>query len=250
MPSISQLRLALLLNASLITTSSARPVSSQGNNYPVSKSFPPPNSTASSITFSKCPDELGAPSSLECGTFSVPINWDEPNGEHFDLGLVRLPAPSNSTTKIGSLFVNPGGPGGRASEIIAALAAGGFSAPELLNAFDIIGLDPRGVGLSQQIECDISIYAERVSQFPETQEEYDKLVDKNKRFGKSCREKSGPLFEFVDTISAVKVGSYDPFFWMVELGELGSLLPNNLHNLLVSRALYIIFRILTIRTGP
>ncbi|KAJ4304617.1 hypothetical protein N0V90_000143 [Kalmusia sp. IMI 367209] len=165
----------------------------------------PSNSTAPSIAFAPCPEELGAPPALECATYSVPLNWDEPEGEHFDLGLVRLPANANSTKKIGSLFINPGGPGGEASTFIASLVLGVLPTPEgLTDSFDLIGLDPRGVGLSNAVQCDQEIWAERVSWFPKTQEEYDALVDKNRRYGESCREKTGPLLEYLDTISVAK----------------------------------------------
>ncbi|RAQ99416.1 tap domain-containing protein [Stemphylium lycopersici] len=169
--------------------------------------FPPVNSTLSSILWTACDSELGFPSILECAKFSVPIDWDTPYGEHFDLGLVRLPAiPSNTSSKIGSLFINPGGPGSPASTMVSSMAQGAFQNQTLLlrAAFDIIGLDPRGVGLSHQINCSKEIYAERVSWFPETEEEFDALVDKNKRLGESCRELTGPLLEHVDTISAAK----------------------------------------------
>ena len=169
--------------------------------------FPPLNSTPSSVSWNACPPQLGLPSILECATFSVPVDWNSPYGEHFNLGLVKLPAtPSNTTSKIGSLFINPGGPGSPASGMVASMALGAFERQTLqLRAwFDIIGLDPRGVGLSHQVNCSKEIYAEAVSLFPQTQEEYDALADKNKRLGESCRELTGPLLEHVDTISAAK----------------------------------------------
>lgn len=182
---------------SLLSFTSALPTIQERD----STCFPPENSVASEISWISCPPEVQAPEGLECGTYSVPINWDEPYGEKFDLGLVRLPAmASNLTTRIGSLFVNPGGPGGRASKLVKELALGVLPSEILLGSFDIIGLDPRGVGLSHQVECDLSIYAERISLFPQTQEDLDKLVYKNKRFGQSCREKTGPVFEHLDTI--------------------------------------------------
>jgi pimeloyl-ACP methyl ester carboxylesterase len=166
---------------------------------------PPTNSTSSSIEWKTCPEELEFPESLYCGTLTVPINWDAPYGEHFDLGLVKLPAtPSNTTSKVGSLFVNPGGPGGSATSFVATIAGGAFQSDALFASFDLIGVDPRGVDLSHQVECDVSIYAERVSVFPTSAEEYDALVDKNRRLGESCRERTGPLLEHLDTISAAK----------------------------------------------
>jgi pimeloyl-ACP methyl ester carboxylesterase len=169
--------------------------------------FPPLNSTASFISWNPCPTQLNLPKNLECASFSVPIDWNAPYGEHFDLGLVRLPAaPSNTTSKVGSLFINPGGPGSPASTIVATMAQGIFPGPirRLLAAFDIIGLDPRGTGMSHQVNCSKEIYAEAVSLFPRTEENYNALVEKNRRLGESCRKLTGPLLEHVDTISAAK----------------------------------------------
>ena len=164
--------------------------------------FPPENSTDLSITWKPCPDELRAPKSLQCATFSVPVDWGSPYGDHFNLGLVKLPAAASNSSipKIRTLFVNPGGPGGRASELVAQIAGGAIKSKDLLNSFDIIGLDPRGVGLSHEVQCDMSIYAERVSSYPQNHEELDKLMDKNKRFGESCLMSTGPLLKHIDTI--------------------------------------------------
>jgi hypothetical protein len=148
---------------SLITSTVATPIHLNHHNESTAA-----NCTAQDIVFSACAPELSFPPSLQCATFSVPINWDEPNGEHFNLGLVKLAAPSNSISRIGSLFVNPGDPGAPASQLVAEVASGALQSP-LLDTFDLIGLDPRGVGLSKQVECDMNIYAERVSLFPNTQ---------------------------------------------------------------------------------
>lgn len=202
MPTIVMASVRNSILASLLSTTLAAPLSARRSASSTSAVLPS-NCTAPSIDFGPCPEEF--PSSLECATYTVPINWDEPDGEKFDLGLVRLPANSNSTKKIGSLFINPGGPGGEATTFIASLVSGVFPLPEgLTNAFDLIGLDPRGVGLSNPVQCDQKIWAERVSWFPKTQEEYDALVNKNERYGESCRNRTGPLVEHVDTISAAK----------------------------------------------
>lgn len=65
-------------------------------------------------------------------------------------------------------------------------------------------MDPRGVGLSTPIVCDENIWAERVTYFPQTREEYDAMVAHNKRFGESCLELTGDLLGFMDTISVAK----------------------------------------------
>jgi hypothetical protein len=162
----------------------------------------PTNWTQSTIKWSACSDGLG--DDVQCGTISVLVDWDEPDGEHFDLGMVKLPAIASETIpKVGSLFINPGGPGGSASQLVAGIGAAANLDETFRASFDIIGLDPRGVALSHKVECDMSIYAERVSLFPQTEDEFDKLVDKNKRLGNSCRKLTGPLFEHVDTIRYV-----------------------------------------------
>jgi hypothetical protein len=183
--------------ASVITSSLAAPLPSNTTE----PCFPPPNSVAPTIEWTTCPDDSGFPESILCAQYSVPIDWDQPDGEYFDLGLVKLSAaPSNTTSRVGSLFINPGGPGGSAAELVLAVAEGVVQSEVMLASFDFIGLDPRGVGLSGQIKCDPEIFAERVSLFPKTQEEFDALEDKNKRLGASCRELTGPLMEHVDTI--------------------------------------------------
>ncbi|KAF2661586.1 hypothetical protein K491DRAFT_619211 [Lophiostoma macrostomum CBS 122681] len=202
---MSRISLSLPLIASLIASCLAAPLQQRNDTQECISTKLPTQHLAKSIDFTSCDASLGLPEALECGTYTVPVDWDHPEGEQFDLGLVRLPAPANSTSYIGPLFINPGGPGGEATGLVAALAGGALGDVEaLFNAFDIIGLDPRGVGSSNQIKCDMSIYAENVSLFPTTQDEYDALFDKNKRLGESCRNLTGPLLEHVDTISAAK----------------------------------------------
>ncbi|HYY12413.1 MAG TPA: alpha/beta hydrolase, partial [Kineosporiaceae bacterium] len=76
--------------------------------------------------------------------------YDQPKGAKITLGLLRLPA-RDPKHRIGSLFVNPGGPGGMATRF--ALSARHFLSGGVLDRFDIVGLDPRGVGKSTQLQC-------------------------------------------------------------------------------------------------
>lgn len=165
----------------------------------------PKGSFNSSIEFRPCPEALPVPPTVQCAQFSVPLNWEEPEGEQITLGLVKVSRPVNSTTpRIGNLFVNPGGPGGSATEFAMGIALGIITVDTAVSdAFDIIGLDPRGVGFSSQVQCDPTIFNERVSLYPRTQKEFDALVDKNTRLGASCLERS-PQAAHVDTISTAK----------------------------------------------
>lgn len=87
---------------------------------------------------------------FDCTRVQVPLDHAEPDGASGEVALLRLPATGD---KIGSLLVNPGGPGGSGMVHVAALAPL-FGGTELNERFDIIGFDPRGVGASTpRVEC-------------------------------------------------------------------------------------------------
>ncbi|TID25336.1 hypothetical protein E2P81_ATG04437 [Venturia nashicola] len=117
--------------------------------------------------------------------------------------MVRI--STSSSSRIGTLIYNPGGPGDEASNYLFGVEDGlpNFS-PALLEAYDIIGIDPRGVGLSEPIQCDSEIYNERVSLFPKTEAEFEELLNHNERLGKSCLALSGPLLHHLDTVNVAK----------------------------------------------
>jgi pimeloyl-ACP methyl ester carboxylesterase len=88
--------------------------------------------------------------SYGCATLKVPLDYGNPYGRQLGLQLVRV-RDSADNAPIGSLLVNPGGPGGSGVEL--ALGLVGRLAPTILEHFDLIGFDPRGVGLSSPIRC-------------------------------------------------------------------------------------------------
>ena len=87
--------------------------------------------------------------SFQCGTVTVPLDYDHPDSQTITIALKKLPA-SDGNVEHGSLFFNPGGPG--ASGVEAMTSAPRVS-EELRAAYDIIGFDPRGVGQSTPITC-------------------------------------------------------------------------------------------------
>ncbi|GIE95002.1 alpha/beta hydrolase [Paractinoplanes rishiriensis] len=86
----------------------------------------------------------------QCATVKVPLDYDRPRGKQVTLALLRVKA-RDQKNRIGSLFVNPGGPGG--SSVAMALAAPYFLSDSLLDRFDVVGMDPRGIGFSDQVNC-------------------------------------------------------------------------------------------------
>lgn len=87
-------------------------------------------------------------SEAECAKYEVPLDYANPNGRTISIGVARHRATGAS---IGSIVVNPGGPGGSATDlVINSIAA---LPPQLRSSFDIIGPDPRGVGRSTRLMC-------------------------------------------------------------------------------------------------
>jgi pimeloyl-ACP methyl ester carboxylesterase len=86
----------------------------------------------------------------ECATLRLPLDYDKPTGASTEIAVLRVRA-RNPQARIGSLFVNPGGPGGLGTEF--AYAAPYFLGDQVLDSFDVIGFDPRGIGYSANVKC-------------------------------------------------------------------------------------------------
>ncbi|WP_228037872.1 alpha/beta fold hydrolase [Nodosilinea sp. LEGE 06152] len=88
-----------------------------------------------------------------CARLEVPLDYDNPTGETMQIAVLRLPAQGEPSERIGSLVINPGGPGGSGMQV-AVLSAVGLRDSPLLQRFDWVGFDPRGVGASSPaISC-------------------------------------------------------------------------------------------------
>jgi pimeloyl-ACP methyl ester carboxylesterase len=87
----------------------------------------------------------------ECATLTVPLDYAQPDGETLDLAVTRLPA-ADPAQRIGVLLLNCGGPGCPAVGFLHSI--GSFIFPqEMLDRFDLVGWDARGVGASGQLDC-------------------------------------------------------------------------------------------------
>ena len=131
------------------------------------------------------------------------MDYEHRDNGTVELGMVRLSAPQSA--RLGTLFYNPGGPGDAASKYVLGATRGlpNFGRPVLQN-YDIIGLDPRGVGMSQPVKCDPGINNERVSSFPTTKEDFQSLIAHNKALGRSCVELTGQLINHLDTANVAR----------------------------------------------
>ncbi|HZX06330.1 alpha/beta hydrolase [Kribbella sp.] len=88
---------------------------------------------------------------FQCASVRVPTDYDNPYGPTTKIALTRLPA-TDPAHKIGTLFTNPGGPGGPGVLFVHQDAQRIYT-PEVRARFDILGFDPRGVGQSDPTTC-------------------------------------------------------------------------------------------------
>ena len=87
----------------------------------------------------------------DCATANVPLDYNDPTGPTIPIALGRIKA-TDQAHRIGTLFVNPGGPGGPGLDLVFNGFASFFAA-QLKGRFDVVGFDPRGVGASAPLHC-------------------------------------------------------------------------------------------------
>ncbi|KIW16816.1 hypothetical protein PV08_04006 [Exophiala spinifera] len=153
------------------------------------------------IKWGPCSDDSDNPN-LDCGTLEVPMDWDNTGGSKIKLDVARL--RTNGTNKLGSIFVNPGGPGGPARDICAGLSEEPGEFSNLLDHYDMVCPDPRGVGPSTKVVCDADLWASTPSYFVDDENSWEQVLEFNKALAESCLNLTGPHMGFVDTESAAK----------------------------------------------
>lgn len=138
----------------------------------------------------------------ECTTITVPVDYDQPDGETTTLKGVRYPATGDGTRV---LFVNPGGPGGSAIDFAGSLA--GSMGDDVRDAFTIVGIDPRGVGESSPLRClSDATFDEYAASDPDpsTPAEVRELRAGVRTLGEACEKNSGALAGHVSTEEAAR----------------------------------------------
>ncbi|MBT0767350.1 alpha/beta fold hydrolase [Kineosporia sp. J2-2] len=150
------------------------------------------------VTWSECDSDF------ECMKFQVPVDWDDPSGETISISVNKLPASGDDP--IGSLVVNPGGPG--VSGLDYAKVAEQAFGSSILRSYDVVGFDPRGVGESAPVAC---LTDKQYDQYtsaestPDDEAEIDAAVASAKSFAQACQKNTDQdLLEHVDTLSTIK----------------------------------------------
>ncbi|WP_424213208.1 alpha/beta hydrolase [Streptomyces sp. BI20] len=144
------------------------------------------------IRWGDCPNRPKDPN-LRCGTALVPLDHAHPDKGSIRLALLKIPA--TGPHRLGSLFLNFGGPGGQGTE---GLAAARHQFIDLGESYDLIGFDPRGVGYSAPVSCgddDLSVPpgADAAAQLAAL-----------RAYAKRCAEHSGPVLPHVGTVDVAR----------------------------------------------
>jgi pimeloyl-ACP methyl ester carboxylesterase len=142
---------------------------------------------------------------FQCARLLVPFDYQRPGWKRFSLPVIKLPA-SNPARRIGSLVINPGGPGG--SGISYALQARSVVSAAVRARFDVVGFDPRGVGQSAPaIHCLSGPQLDKyfaTSDNPVTKAQLAQVVSESKLFAQGCQQHSGALLPYVGTRNAAR----------------------------------------------
>jgi pimeloyl-ACP methyl ester carboxylesterase len=144
---------------------------------------------------------------VQCATAIAPVDWENPEGDTIELALVRQAAQGND--RIGSLLVNPGGPGGSGFAFIADSVD--YATSEALQSqFDVVGFDPRGVNRSTPVSCysdpaELDEYIYGITPGDKGSDEWiAAATETSAQFAQRCLDETGPLLGFVDTPSAAR----------------------------------------------
>ena len=183
---IRRLALAVLIVPALLVMSASTADASQG-------------SALQGIAWTPCGPQL------ECARVQVPLDWRRRSGRKIELAVARHLA-SRPDQRIGTLFLNPGGPGDSG---VSAVTERGESLDALTQGrFDIVGWDPRGSGASTPVSC-FRDQAQR-SRFwdglpvPTTRQQERRYLRKTKAFARRCGARNGRLLAHISTADTVR----------------------------------------------
>ncbi len=155
------------------------------------------------LTWQDCQD------GFQCSTAKVPLDYDQPSGTKIDLAVIKLPA-TDPGKRIGSLFVNFGGPGASGVERLRGRGKWEWLfSPELRSRFDLVSWDPRGIGRSATVRCFDTVeeqqnYLNAIPVYPDTAAQEAAFYDSYRDFARRCEAKSGDLLDHVSSANSAR----------------------------------------------
>ncbi|MEH3053674.1 MAG: alpha/beta hydrolase [Patulibacter minatonensis] len=138
---------------------------------------------------------------FQCATATVPLSYAQPRAGTTTIALVKKPATGDPAQRIGSLFTNPGGPGGSGTSFVRATAGSLYAT--LNTRYDIVGFDPRGTGESGgALDCGVNQETDGIYSQPfPTPKTVDPggLLRKDAAYVARCVQKNRAILPFVTT---------------------------------------------------
>lgn len=137
---------------------------------------------------------------FQCATATVPLDYSKPNRDTYKVALIKKPATGPADQRIGSLFTNPGGPGGSGVDFVRGTADSLYAT--LNQRYDIVGFDPRGTGASQAaIDCKVNQETDGIYSIPYATPDTDPnaLLAKDKKYVQRCINKNHQILPYVTT---------------------------------------------------
>ena len=158
----------------------------------------------SRVRWQPCYPDAGP--SFECASVRVPLDYDRPRGRHISLALARLPA-SDPKARRGSIFLNPGGPGGSGVDFVVGAGPLLFN-DDVRRRFDLVGFDPRGIVRSSPLICfksfEESLAAFPPFAFPVTPEEEALVEQLDTELNSACQRRGGPIVDHMATANVAR----------------------------------------------
>ncbi|MEM9039876.1 MAG: alpha/beta fold hydrolase [Actinomycetota bacterium] len=148
------------------------------------------NEPAASLEFEDCG------SGFQCAMFPVPLDYDDLAGDTVEIHVTRQEARGE---RVGTLFLNPGGPGFGAEDMVRGI--GQFGPPPLSDSFDLIGLDPRGTGRSGAIDCNTDDDADALRQLSFGPTDLDEYLLDFENLAATCEANYDP--EYLASLTTV-----------------------------------------------
>lgn len=149
------------------------------------------------VTWEECQD------GLECADVTVPLDHDDPGGATIELAVTRQ--ATDDDARLGSLLLNPGGPGGSGTQMVSSAEM--LLSEDLMSRYDVVGFDPRGVHRSAAVDCvtDAELDEQRSAGYDlETESGLEAYTESAEELAASCAENTGELLAHVDTESAAR----------------------------------------------
>ncbi|MBN6039770.1 alpha/beta fold hydrolase [Amycolatopsis sp. 195334CR] len=151
---------------------------------------------------SAAPEWTSCAENAWCATLQVPVDWAEPDGARFGMAAARHAATGE---KRGTIVYLPAGPGSSGVDAVTdERILGLLLPPEVVEHFDVVSFDPRGVRRSSPVLCDSALVATLDRPEPRDQAEFDELLTAQAAVGADCRERTGPVFDHLDSTQVAR----------------------------------------------